>query len=75
MGFQSVRAAAAKQAADALLKANPQLKDFSKLPVGAVIAVPEAAGPLQPAAQANEFTVKRSSAVMRAQQAFSAGGQ
>jgi hypothetical protein len=40
-----------------------------------VIAVPEAAGPLQPAAQANEFTVTRSSAVMRAQQAFSAGEQ
>ena len=63
---------AIKQAADALLKTNPQLKDFSKVAVGSVIAVPGTAPPLQSAVQANEFTVMRSSAVMSAQQAFSA---
>lgn len=66
---------AIKQAADALLKTNPQLKDFSKVAIGSVIAVPDTAPPLQSAVQANEFTVMRSSAVMSAQQAFSAGGQ
>ena len=64
---------AIKQAADALLKTNPQLKDFSKVAVGSVIAVPGTAPPLQSAVQANEFTVMRSSAVMSAQQAFGGG--
>jgi hypothetical protein len=38
----------AKQAADALLQANPQLKDMSKVPAGSVIVVPSDAPPLNP---------------------------
>ena len=38
--------AAAKQAADALLKANPQIKDLSKLAIGSVITVPATAPPV-----------------------------
>jgi hypothetical protein len=40
--------AALKRAGDALLKANPQLKDVSQVPIGSVIAVPADAPPLQP---------------------------
>jgi hypothetical protein len=39
-----------KQASDALLRANPQLKDIGKLPVGSVIVVP-ADAPVVPANQ------------------------
>jgi hypothetical protein len=38
--------AAIKQAADSLLKANPQLKDTSTVPVGSLIAIPDSAPPL-----------------------------
>lgn len=40
--------AAIKQAADALLKANPQLKNIGKLPPGSLIAVPDTAPPVVP---------------------------
>ena len=39
-------AAKADQAAKALLQANPQLKDMSKVPVGSMINVPATAPPL-----------------------------
>ena len=41
--------AKADQAAKALLQANPQLQDISKVPVGTVINVPATAPPLKPA--------------------------
>jgi hypothetical protein len=40
--------AATKQAAAALLTANPQLKDLSNVPVGSLIAVPDTAPPIAP---------------------------
>lgn len=47
--------AATKNAADdlaaALLKANPQLSDLSKVPVGSIIAIPPTAPPLKPGEQ------------------------
>jgi hypothetical protein len=42
---------ATDQAAAALLKANPQLKDISKVPVGSVITIPPTAPPLKTAEQ------------------------
>jgi len=65
--------AANKQAADALLKANPQLKDFSKLALGSVITMPETAPLLHPAARADRFVLMRSAAVQRARQAMGVG--
>src|SRR5215831_7628562 len=38
--------AAIKQAADALLQANPQLKDLNKVLVGSLIAIPDTAPPI-----------------------------
>jgi hypothetical protein len=38
----------AKRAASALLKANPQLSDLSKVPAGSVLVIPETAPPLAP---------------------------
>jgi hypothetical protein len=57
--------AANKQAADALLKANPQLSDIAKVPVGSPIAIPDTAPPLHPDEQviapglANSFAAER----------------
>jgi len=51
--------AKADQAANALLQANPQLKDINKMPVGFVINVPATAPPLVPA-QAAPASVARS---------------
>jgi phage tail protein X len=39
---------AAKQAAAALLKANPQLKDLSLVPAGSLITIPDTAPPVVP---------------------------
>src|SRR5436189_5995906 len=56
---------AIKQAAAALLKANPQLKDISKVPIGSLIAIPDTAPPLNPDEQvivpgvATPFAVER----------------
>jgi len=44
--------AATKQAADALLNANPQLQDLSKVPVGSLIIIPDTAPPPSPGEQA-----------------------
>jgi hypothetical protein len=41
-----------KQAQEALLQANPQLNDLSKVPAGAVIAIPGGAPPLKASEQA-----------------------
>jgi hypothetical protein len=41
--------AATREAADALLKANPQLSDPSKVPVGSLISVPDSAPGMAPA--------------------------
>jgi hypothetical protein len=54
-----------QQATAVLLKANPQLKDVSKVPVGSLIAIPDTAPPLQPNEQvivpgvANSFAVEQ----------------
>ena len=64
--------ATTKQAADALLKANPQLSDISKLSPGALIAVPDTAPPIHPDEQAITPGLVRSFAVERVQSAFDA---
>jgi hypothetical protein len=57
--------AVTKQAAAALLKANPQLKDLNTVPVGSLIAIPDTAPPLNPDEQviapglANSFAAER----------------
>jgi hypothetical protein len=50
---------AMKQAIDGLLKANPQLKNLSKVPVGALITVPDAAPPITPGEQATSAALVR----------------
>src|SRR5262252_7774997 len=62
--------AAAKQAADALLKANPQLKDPLKIPVGSPIAVPDNAPPLVVGEQAAASGLVRSVTPQDVQSAF-----
>lgn len=57
-----------KQAADALLQANPQLKDLSKVPVGAVIDIPSTAPPLNPSQEAPAIVVRQIGISRRAQQ-------
>ena len=59
---------AAKEAADALLKANPQLKDISKVPVGSVIVVPPEAPPLHEEESPAPADMVRAFAAERAQQ-------
>jgi hypothetical protein len=67
--------AASKQAAEALLKANPQLKNFSKLEVGSVITVPDTAPPLHPAERVTELAFMRSAAIGRVQQTVGVSDQ
>jgi|SRR5579859_156504 len=62
--------AATKQAADALLKANPQLTDLSKLAPGSLIAIPDTAPPVSPDERAITPDLVRSFAVDRVQTAF-----
>ena len=64
--------AATRHAADALLKANPQLSDISKMPPGSLIAVPDTAPPMHPDEQAVTPGLVRSFAVDRVQSAFDA---
>ncbi len=59
---------AAKEAGDALLKANPQLKEISKVPVGSVIVVPADAPPLHPEESPAPANLVRAFAAERAQQ-------
>jgi hypothetical protein len=66
--------AAAKQAADGLLKANPQLKDFSKLAIGSVITVPATAPPVLPSELADAAAMT-SPVATRTQNAVAAGDQ
>ncbi len=47
------------QATGALLQANPQLKDVSKVPVGSIISVPATAPPLNPAEAAPAAVTNR----------------
>jgi hypothetical protein len=59
---------AAKQAGDLLLKANPQLKEISKVPVGSVILVPAEAPALKERASLAPGDVLRAFAAERAHQ-------
>lgn len=59
---------AAKQAADLLLKANPQLKEISMVPVGSVILVPAEAPALKDNASPAPGDVLRAFAAERAHQ-------
>jgi len=60
----------AKQAADALLQANPQLKDMSKVPSGSMIVVPSNAPPLNPSEAAPAPARRQLSLTQQAQQAL-----
>src|SRR5712692_20084 len=62
--------AATKRAADALLKANPQLSGMSKVPVGSLIAIPDTAPPVHPDEQAIAPGLVRSLGAERVQSAF-----
>ncbi len=62
---------AAKEAGDALLKANPQLKEISKVPVGSVVVVPPEAPTLHQDESPAPAEMVRAFAAERAQQ-FSA---
>ncbi len=57
-----------KQASDALLKANPQLKDISQVPIGSVIVVPPDAPALQPGQSPAPANLVRAFAAQRTQQ-------
>ena len=62
--------AAIQQAADALLKANPQLKNISKIRMGSLVAIPDTAPPLHPDEQVIAPGPARSFAAERVQSAF-----
>ena len=62
--------AATKQAADALLNANPQLQDLSKVPVGSLIIIPDTAPPSSPGEQAIAPGTVHSFVAERVQSAF-----
>ena len=59
---------AARQAGDLLLKANPQLKNMSQVPVGSVIVVPPEAPSLQPGGSPVPADLLRAFAAERAHQ-------
>ena len=61
---------AMKRATDALLKANPQLKDLSKVPVGALITVPDTAPPIASGEGLNSAALVRSFAAQNVQAAL-----
>ena len=62
--------AAMKQATDALLKANPQLKDLSKIPVGALITIPDTVPPIAPGEEVTSAAFVRSLAAENVQAAL-----
>ncbi len=62
--------AATKQTADALLSANPQLQDLSKVPVGSLIAIPDTAPPVSPGEEAIAPRAAPSSVAESVQGAF-----
>jgi len=64
--------AATKQAADTLLKANPQLKDISKVAVGSIIAIPDTAPPVASEEGAISAGLMRVLVVQNRQAAFDA---
>ena len=57
-----------QQAADALLHANPQLKDLSKVPAGTVINVPSTAPPLNPSEEVPAIVSRQMAITRQAQQ-------
>jgi cell division septum initiation protein DivIVA len=57
-----------QQAEKALLQANPQLQDMSKVPVGSVISVPAEAPPLRTAEDATAIVSRRAAIATQAQQ-------
>ncbi len=59
--------AKADQAADALLKANPQLNNISTIPVGTIIKIPPSAPPLKPDQQGVVPAAARAAAATQAQ--------
>ncbi len=60
--------AAIKQASDALLRANPQLKDISQVPIGSVLVVPFDAPAVQPDQSPAPANMVRAFGAARAQQ-------
>lgn len=61
---------AVKQATDLLLHANPDLKDLSKVPIGAVITIPDTGPTIHSAERASALTLKRSAVLTRAQESL-----
>ena len=61
---------AMKEATDALLKANPQLKNLSKVPVGALITIPDTAPPIARGEEVTSAAFVRSFAAQNVQAAF-----
>ena len=53
-----------------MLKASPQLKDVSKLPVGSLIAIPDTVPPLNPGEEVIAPSLSNSFAAERVQSAF-----
>lgn len=64
----SKSAKTAKEAEDALLQANPQLKDPSKVPVGSILEVPSTAPPINASEEAPASVVRLVAATRQAQQ-------
>lgn len=65
-------AKASQDAQDALLQANPQLKDLSKVPVGSVLEIPSTAPPVNETQQAPASVVRWIAATRQAQDTLSA---
>lgn len=65
-------AKASQDAQDALLQANPQLKDLSKVPAGSVLEVPSTAPPVNETQQAPASVVRWIVATRQAQETLSA---
>lgn len=61
-----------KQVSDALLQANPQLKNLSKVPVGAVIDIPSTVPPLNPSQEAPPIVARQIGISRQAQQLLDA---
>jgi hypothetical protein len=68
-------AKASQDAQDALLQANPQLKDLSTVPAGSVLEVPPTAPPVNEAEQAPASIVRWIAATRQAQETLSAVDQ
>jgi hypothetical protein len=67
-GLQGKNAQAkADQAAEALVKANPQLNNINNVPVGTIIKIPPTAPPLKPAEQGVVPGAARAAAAAQAQ--------